>query len=752
MVRNTIFIVSILFWLFFTRSSVCISDSNDDISVIRERVLELTIWPPISNISDTVANALNYNNTLNSSCYWPDIDYYDKAIIVWLTSFHMRRITTMLQALTVNGSSIQNDPTVMTNVHCALNVWLINDWKNPNWWYNQIYIPLQATSQLLMLGENATSVEIRNITEISYRASWWMGGDYNVGTNLIWMIQSEIYRSLATKNVTGIEQAFSRMWQDVVISNVSREGIQVDFAYHFHSKLFYSGAYGRDWVNNILLFIQCSFNTKYQPDDNVLVLLAEFLVHGDAWVIVNNEWDWHVLGRFIAAPGNGFAHGLMTDWIRTVAGLLQSNETRNQLINFADRLDNKPNTPVPIGNKHFFVSDYLVHRRANWMASIKTQSYATSPTECLLNENLKAEHVGQGVLNLYRMGFNDYAEIFPILDWQAINGITVEHDIDLENCTDGRFDWIRMGFIGGVSDGEYGLVAMDTATHHLTAQRSWHFYDDGIIALATNLTLSTTTTAWTTLASRLLRQGQLTIGFINSTIITLNDGNYSFPYTQGQTSNVQWIHIGDSNIAYLLPLEQQYHSIGVQLGIKTGSYNELSPFKGNITARMITVYIDHGRGPYVLDYNYMILPNVSVDLIPSLIKKYNEEQVFGCISTDNRFHGTMWPSLKRAAFVLWQNHTTTFSCQSPTFQLNITIPFAGNYLFSETNENFTLTASSPKFYIGQLEVRVNRLGYGLGCTISTDLHGTTTNMTLPLPILKTLQGSSVNLTCNKSQD
>ena len=295
--------------------------------------------------------------------------------------------------------------------------------------------------------------------------------------------------------------------------------------------------------------------------------------------------------------------------------------------------------PAPIGNKHFFVSDYQVHRRRNWIASIKTQSYATSPTECLLNENLKAEHVGQGVLNLYRTGFNDYSDIFPIIDWQAINGITVEHDIPLENCTDGRFSWIRMAFIGGVSDGQYGLVAMDTATHNLTAQRSWHFYDDGIIALATNLTLSTSTTAWTTLASRLLPTGQITIGFFNSTIITVNDGNYTFPYNHGQTSNVQWLHIGDSNIGYLLQLQQQYDEVGVQVGVKTGSYDQISPFKTNVTARMVTLTLNHGRGPYVLDYNYMVLPNVSVESMPSLIKKYDEEQIFSCISTNNLFHG-----------------------------------------------------------------------------------------------------------------
>ena len=83
----------------------------------------------------------------------------------------MERITTMLQALTVNGSTIKNDPKIRAQVHCALNTWFLNDWQNPNWWFNQIDIPLEATSQLLMLSDNATSLEIeknqRNIFSCS---------------------------------------------------------------------------------------------------------------------------------------------------------------------------------------------------------------------------------------------------------------------------------------------------------------------------------------------------------------------------------------------------------------------------------------------------------------------------------------------------------------------------------------------------------------------------------------------------------
>jgi len=90
MIPNTIFIASVLLLSSLPISSTSTSVPNDDIAIIRQRVLELAIWPPEANISDAVQNALNYNATLNSSCYWPDINYHDQAIIVWLTSFHMR--------------------------------------------------------------------------------------------------------------------------------------------------------------------------------------------------------------------------------------------------------------------------------------------------------------------------------------------------------------------------------------------------------------------------------------------------------------------------------------------------------------------------------------------------------------------------------------------------------------------------------------------------------------------------------------
>ena len=743
--NKIVFLVILLCLPFASGSSTPI---NDEIDNIKQRVLELTVWPKPENVSDLVQRVLNFSATLNATCYWPDINYTSGVANNFPAEIHMFRISNMLRAYTVNGSSLKGDPKILAQVHCALGIWFEYDWRNPNWWFNQIGIPLEAGMQLLMLGNNATPTELANLQNITFRACWWIPNPFYVGANLLWMIQIQIYRSLATRNTTGLEQAFSRMWEDVSMANSSNEGVQYDWAYHFHTRQLMSGSYGMIWVNNALLFTQCSANTRYQPNDQVATLLANYLTKGDAWMIMTNVWSWDVYGRFGTDPGQTFQHGFETDWIRSLAQVVKDADLKIGLTNFADRLDLKPGTPQPLGNRDYFASNYQVHRRPNWSAAIKIQTGRMYPSECLLGQNLKHEHTGQGVLNIYRQGYNDYIGGFAVLDWQAINGITVEHDIPLVMCADAVYYYHNSRpFGGGVSDGQYGMAVMDTLSHNLTAQRSWHFYDDAIIALATNLSVNVSATPWTTLASRVIPIGQVSIGFFNGTVITLNDGNYTFP------SNVQWAHISEQNLGYVLPLPQLYDSFGVQLGNKTGNYAEISPYNVTVTTRFVTIYINHGRGPFTdRDYSYMILPNVTLESMPTLVKKYDEEGVFTCLllNGSSMSHGTAWPSLKRAAFVTWENRSTTFLCKTRTFSLNFTVAYSGLYLFSETENDFTITASNPMRIKGHLNVTVDRQGSGDGCVSKSDENIIATNAVLYLPTENVYLGQSVNITCKKA--
>ena len=740
---------SIIFLVFFFSPSSSSTINDDDMSIIHDRVLNYMLLPTHANLTVLADTALNFTERLNSSCYWPDVDYYDKRFAHWRTISHLNRITTMLQAITLNGSSVQNDPRIRTAAHCAINIWLVHDWQAPNWYDNEIGVPIALSGHLLMLGNNVTSFELQKIVEISYRAAWWLHRVTDVGANLIQMIQAELYCSLATNNITGVNEGFARIWQDITGEPEKKPGIQHDWAYHFHGSQLLSGAYGFVWAQTLFSFFNCSLGTKYVMNQQQLMTLADFITKGDSWMIIGNLWDWSTIGRSVGTVDREYAFMFNSKYLRIMADLISSNETKLELMNLADRIDDLPNALPLIGNRHFYVSDYQTHRRANWTSTIKLQSVRTQPIECILDQDIKAEHSGQGVLNLYTGNAYDYDNIFPLFDWQAMNGITVEHDIPLEPCVNGAFHWTKLPFVGGVSDNEYGLAMMDTASHNLTAQRSWHFYDDAIIALATNLTLRTSTTAWTTLASRLLHSGQITIGFFNSTVVTFSDGNYSFPYIQNATSNVQWIHLDGSDIAYLLQNQQQYASIGIELGNKTGNYDTISPFNAPVSGRLLTIWINHGIGPYTRDYNYMILPNISRESIPALIKQYNEEQVFSCISTNKNFHGSIWPSLKRASFVLWDNVSTTFSCKSPSYELNIQLNSPGAYLFSETATNFTISGSQPTLIASSLHVNVDRVGTGRGCSTAWNNNGNATDVTLVLPYSSGNAGQSIIVTCQK---
>ena len=295
---------SVLVLLFFFYSVWCASAyiPNDDIATIHQRVLDFMLLPSKENISATVRIALNYTQTLNSTCYWPDIMYNDSRLARWRTVLHLSRITTMLQALVVNGSSVQNDPRIRTAVHCALNVWLVNDWKASNWINNEVMVPIATTGHLLMLGANVTSFEVEKIKEISYRAAWWFHKPRDVGCNVAWMIQAELYRSLATNNLTGIEQGFARMWQDVAIQSANNVAIQYDRSYHFHGTQLLSGAYGMSWALNIFSFVICTLQTKYALNEQQLALFAQFMTEGNAWMIIGKNWDWHVIGRAVCRP------------------------------------------------------------------------------------------------------------------------------------------------------------------------------------------------------------------------------------------------------------------------------------------------------------------------------------------------------------------------------------------------------------------------------------------------------------------
>src|SRR5205085_7103590 len=92
----------------------------------------------------------------------------------------------------------------------------------------------------------------------------------------------------------------------------------------------------------------------------------------------------------------------------------------------------------PSGHRHYFDSDYTVHRRDGWFASIKMFSSRTKSGEKTNNENLLGARQSDGRFSLSLDGDEFFGgNVPPALDWSRLAGITVEQKADAANDTFG---------------------------------------------------------------------------------------------------------------------------------------------------------------------------------------------------------------------------------------------------------------------------------------------------------------------------
>ncbi len=145
-----------------------------------------------------------------------------------------------------------------------------------------------------------------------------------------------------------------------------------------------------------------------------------------------------------------------------VMAMLAAEPTPRQkeLAGFAARLHGEAGAPEFTGNKQFWDSDFMTHRRAGYYTSVKMLSSRMQNGELVNNEGRKSMHLSDGANYLYLTG-NEYANVFAVWDWTKIPGTTAIQG----TLVTGEKDPIRAhggtAFDGGVSDGTYGMAAMD---------------------------------------------------------------------------------------------------------------------------------------------------------------------------------------------------------------------------------------------------------------------------------------------------
>ncbi|KAM3461767.1 hypothetical protein NHJ6243_004701 [Beauveria neobassiana] len=484
-------------------------DANDMATLFRRRVADLAEFPDPA----WFGNVSKWIDTQKPDGTWADVNYLSGCAARranWPIQEHWNRIITLAAAW--SGVSSVADPKWSNSTEAwaaiskGLDYWFKNDYKpaaclgnggnaalgcpcgTPGLWNT-----LSSTACLLARDGQLSQEQHKGCIRLTERTHDNIDRSYGTGGNLtaaniVLVLQSAVSLGLFTNNVTIVESAMKRAFSVMTFSDEAmQDGIHRDGSFLQHDGILYNGNYGKDLLN---IFIQLqgeAVGTRFAANDATREAMSTF-IKGNEWMIFTDRktrqqhWDFNAIGRFVSFPTKDLQASAdinfnVTKLARAMAdfdGPYNVNDTINRL---------KSNgTEQLIGNRGFWASDYMVHRRPSFIIANKMLSTRSTNSELVNGANPLGYHLGQGTLFTYVDG-TEYADIWASWDWNLIPGTTVVRNRPFLAANKVKYQGKR-DFVGVVSDGHVGTAVedyQDPLDGHISYKKAWFFLGDAVL-------------------------------------------------------------------------------------------------------------------------------------------------------------------------------------------------------------------------------------------------------------------------------
>lgn len=561
----------------------------DDLDTIRSRVVAPLLGTPDAKSVGKLIESMQPDGT------WADIDYQNKRRSAWTTPGHLKRVVLLAQADCVPKSPLHHDEKVLAAALKSLDAWLRLDPQNPNWWWNQIGVPKSLLPILLLLDGQLSESQREAGLEILRRAKIGM-----TGQNLVWVTEITAGRGLLENDADLVAKAYRRIADEIRVG--TGEGIQPDFSFHQHGPCLYSHGYGAGFITDCArIAVQVDGTAMAFPPEKI-ELLAHLILDGTQWMAYGKVTDFGAEGREIARKGQSASHlaGAANYMLKLPTG--REEEFRA----LAARAAGKADAPPLVGNRHFWRADFMTHHRPKYYASARMHSKRLANTDGPANsEGLLSHHLADGTFVLMQTG-NEYRDIYGVWDWQKIPGTTVRQKAKLTGSPR------RMGttdFVGGVSDGTYGMAAFDFQRDGLTAKKSWFFFDNEIVCLGAGINAPSGGEVTTTLNQCRL-QGDV--------VLATADGTRKLDRGEHSSTKPCWIWHDSAAYVFL----EQAGNVCVRNNARSGTWHASNRRYPDTmeTHDLFTAWIDHGPEPEAAGYGYVIVPGIDRDKVADYAK------------------------------------------------------------------------------------------------------------------------------------
>ncbi|MBB5066321.1 polysaccharide lyase family 8 super-sandwich domain-containing protein [Granulicella mallensis] len=670
----------------------CPRSGQDSVAIVRCRYIEETLPTDANGRGQLQQRTEFLMRSLRPDGTWPDVDYVSPLRSEWPASQHLIRVLSMAKSAYLVRSAGHSDPALEASVLSALRYWLKKDPTNPNWWWNEI-----GTQQLLgeiglLMRPILTNDDTARMLPILKRSNWstW------TGANLVWGVTNQIMRGVLYDDEPAVAQGYARLYEEIqqvpaVLPNGKPgEGIQADDSFHQHGAQFYSGGYGLDYTNYAARYITYSWGTPLQIPAEKMQTFANFVLDGQQWMVRGEVFDYAAAGREItrkdeAAVQHDWTHGPIAgyDAAYTLANVMthlaeQSVPRQGEFRAFADRLNGQAGAMPLTGNRMFWDSDYMSHRRAGYSTSVKMFSTRIQNSEITNSEGRWSTHLSDGMNLLYRTG-DEYRGIFAGWDWALVPGTTAAHayrpdgapDTGERSIIDGRG---KSDFVGGVSDGTYGVATMNLERGTLSARKSWFFFDSLYVALGTGISSEKESAPFfaTDINQTLLHGAVIT----NLSSKALESGSHT--YKRGV---LQYVH--HDGTGYVLG---DGLKVVLSNALQSGRWSNFGTGPDEtVEVPVFNLWIDHGPKPRNATYQYTVMPGATVEQTE---EESTHPSVLVLSNTDD-LQAVFVPRLKLLSIVVRKQG----ALDTPLGRISVSEPSA--VMIKEDVSGYEITAANP---------------------------------------------------------
>lgn len=446
-----------------------------------------------------------YLTTLRNDGSWSDINYLDTKRSGWEVKDHAERTLALCKEYYLRKKAGRKTDVLVKAIHSAMNYWFNHRFRCTNWWYNEIGIP-RTFGPAFLLFENEMSADEKQ-KAIEVMASSRFG---RTGQNKIWQAGNVLMRALLQN-----DDKLMRTARDTICSEIltdKPEGIKPDWSFHQHGPQQQFGNYGLSYLCNLSFYANLFTGTPLAFPATQQDILVSLLLEGFQWITWKGYWDVNALNRQLFHNAN--IHKVFS-LIFAAHNLKQAckPEQRRAIETFIIRNTSGNVVNDFCGTKHFEYSDYTIHRTKNWMASLRMASERVIGVEQVNEDNLQGYYMADGALYTYCRG-DEYHNIYPLWNWRMIPGTTTYQSttpIPNPNKTDARNHSL---LVGGISNGNIGVSAMQLNRNKLRANKTWVFTADAVFCMGGNIQTDSigVDTLITCIDQRLYKQGLWTNG------------------------------------------------------------------------------------------------------------------------------------------------------------------------------------------------------------------------------------------------